>query len=187
MQRKYRRSLSAGSNASHSTPHRSSLSPYQNWQPITPVGPARTNSPSPPSRYHPYAHHPRTPPATPDRAKAQMSPQNLPPLDIPQCTPSARSPYSTHSHGTPSTPYSIPPSAGYASLKQLPDIHTVFSSPSPSPSSIHLPPLQNSWTRSPSEQSYSSPRSAPASPTPTTTTETRDEIKGRMSLDSLLI
>jgi len=153
------------------------LSPYQNWQHITPHAQTRTGSPSSPSRYHPYTHHPRTPPATPDRAKAHVTPHTLPPLNIPQRTPSARSQLS---------PYSVPSSAGYAGLKQLPDIHTIFTSPSPSPSNIHLPPLQHSWSCSLSEQSYSSPRSSPGSPGPTTVAG-REETKDRMSLDSLLM
>lgn len=181
MQRKYRRSLSAGSNASHSTPQRSSTSPYQSWQRITPHGPARNTSPS---RYHPYAHHPRTPPATPDRVKAQLSPQNLPPLHIPHYQPpSVRSPYSSH---TPS-PGSSNHTSEYVGTKLLPDIHTVFSSPSSVSNNLQLPPLQLGLTRSLSEPGYSSIRTTPASPTPTITEESRTEVQNRMKLDSLLI
>jgi hypothetical protein len=177
MQRKYRRSLSAGSNFSHSTPQRSSLSPYENWQRIGPQCGPRNPSPSP-ARYHPYAHHPRTPPATPDRMKSHLSPQCFPPLLIPRYSvPSTRSPYSAQ------PPYSAEPT--YGAPKQLPDIHTVFASPSPSPSSLQLPPLQqNTWQRSFSEPGYSSaPVSSPSSPTPS---DSREPVKNRMCLDSLL-
>ncbi len=175
MQRKYRRSLSAGSNISHSTPRRSSLSPYENWQRITPQGPTRNSSPTP-ARYYPYAHHPRTPPATPDRAKVHVSPQSLPPLLIPRYSgPSSRPPYSAEV------------SPGYGAPKQLPDIHTVFASCSPSPDNLQLPPLQQTWQRSLSEPGYSSdPVSAPASPTPTVANDTFEQVKNRMRLDSLL-
>ena len=172
MQRKYRRSLSAGSNLPHPAPRRSSISPYENWQRITPQG----NSSPTPARYHPYSHHPRTPPATPDRAKVHVSPQSLPPLLIPRYTaPSSRSPYSAEV------------SPGYGAAKQLPDIHTVFASPSPSPSNIQLPPLQQTWQRSLSEPGYFfAPVSAPSSPTPTITHDSNEQVKDRMRLDSLL-
>ena len=180
MQRKYRRSLSVGSSLPQSTPQRS---PYENWQRITPQGPTRNQSPTP-AHYHPYAHHLRTPPATPDRGKAHLLPQNLPPLLIPRYpASSSRSPYSAH---TPSASYSVEgsPSAGYAVAKQLPDIHTVFASPSPSPNNLQLPPLQH---RSLSEPSYfPAPGSEPASPNPTNINNTHDEVKNRMRLDSLL-
>ena len=136
MQRKYRRSLSAASNLSHTTPQRSSVSPYQKWQHITPQGPHRNSSPAP-ARYHPYVHHPRTPPATPDRVKAQPSPQSLPPLVIPtHRAPSSHSPFSAP---VLSSPRSV--GSDYSSSKLLPDIHTAFASPSQSPNNIQLPPI----------------------------------------------
>ena len=162
MQRKCRRSISAGSSLFHPTIRRSSVSHCENWQRITPQG----NS-SPPARYHPYSHHPRTPPATPDRAKVRVSPQSLPPLLIPlYSAPSSRSPYSAP--------------------KQLPDIHTAFASRSPSPNNLQLPPLQQTWQRSLSEPGYFfAPVSAPSSPT-TTTNDSNEQVKNRMRLDSLL-
>lgn len=165
MQRKYRRSLSAGSTLANAAPQRSSVSPYQNWQRITPQGPLR--NPSPTSRYHPYAHHPRTPPATPDRPKLNLSPQqSLPPLTIPRY----------------SSPY-----CGDLASKQLPDIHTVFASPSPSPNDLQLPPLQRSWTRSLSEPGCSSTFiPSPASPCSSVNDNLREPVKDRMRLDSLL-
>jgi len=175
MQRKYRRSLSVGTTLSVSTSQRTSMSPYQNWQRISPQGPHRNSSPSP-ARYHPYVHHPRTPPDTPDRVKPHVSPQSLPPLMIPRYnTSSVRSPYHPHSATSPPAEYSSP--------KQLPDIHTVFASPSPSPNNLQLPPLQT-WTRSMSDPGCcSAPVSAPPSPIP----EVRSEpVKDRMRLDSLL-
>jgi len=186
MQRKYRRSLSAGANASHSTPQRSSMSPYESWQRITPQGPARNSSPTP-TRYHPYAHQPRTPPATPDRPKGQPSPQSLPPLVIPHYTaPSTRSPYSATGPSTPSSTGSNP-SAEYGSQKLLPDIHTVFASSSPPSTNLQLPPLQLGWHRSLSEPGYpSSQVSAPASPTPTVHEDMNSQVQKRMRLDSLL-
>jgi Myb-like DNA-binding domain len=182
MQRKYRRSLSAQSALAHAaTPQR--YAQHENWQRITPQGPARNSSPGP-ARYHPYAHHPRTPPATPDRAKAHPSPQTLPPLLIPPYpAPSSRSPYSAQQ----ATSYSAEtsPSSSYGSHKLLPDIHTVFASPSPSPNNLQLPPLQR---RSLSEPGYSlsDPVSPLASPTPTVSHEVHDNVKSRMCLDSLL-
>ena len=172
MQRKYRRSLSAGSTLSHSTPRRSSVSHYENWQRITSQG----NSSPPGARYHPYSHPPRTPPATPDRAKVHVSPQSLPPLLIPRYSaPSSRSPYSAEV------------SPGYGAGKQLPDIHTVFASPSLSPNSLQLPPLQHTWKRSLSEPGYFfAPVSAPSSPTLTNSNDTNEQVKNRMRLDSLL-
>ena len=182
MQRKYRRSLSAGSGMSHLTPQCSSLSPYENWQRITPQGPPRNHSPTP-ARYHPYTHHPRTPPASPDRVKAHLSPQSLPQLLIPRYPgSSSRSPYSAQ---TPSASYSTDsgPSAGYGGAKQLPDIHTVFASPSPSPNSLQLPPLQHRCLSEP--RYFSSPVSEPSSPT-TMANDTSEQVKDRMRLDSLL-
>jgi hypothetical protein len=174
MQRKYRRSLSVGSNLSHPTPRRSSMSPYENWPQVTTQAPTRNSSP-PSSRYHPYSHHPRTPPATPDRAKVHVSPQSLPPLHIPRYSaPSSRSPYSAEV------------SPGYSAPKQLPDIHTAFASPNLSPNSLQLPPLQQTWQRSLSEPGYSAPISAPASPTPTIADDAHEQVKNRMRLDSLL-
>ena len=174
MQRKYRRSLSTGSNLSHATPRRSSM-PYENWQRIPTQGATRNTSPTP-SRYHPYSHPPRTPPATPDRAKVHVSLQSLPPLRIPRYSaPSSRSPYSAE----------VSPGCGAA--KQLPDIHTVFASPRPSPNDLQLPPLQQTWQRSLSEPGYSSASvSVPASPTPSIANDTREQVTNRMRLDSLL-
>lgn len=185
MQRKYRRSLSAGANASHSTPQRSSMSPYQSWQRITPQGPTRNSSPTP-ARYHPYAHHPRTPPATPDRPKGHPSPQTLPPLVIPHYhAPSNRSPHSAHGPSTPSSTGSNI-SGEHGEQKLLPDIHTVFALPSPS-TTVQLPPLQLGWPRSLSEPGYSSSQpSAPASPTPTVHDDIQTHVQKRMRLDSLL-
>jgi Myb-like DNA-binding domain len=177
MQRKYRRSLCASSNLSHSTPQR--LAPYENWERYVPQGSTRNPSPTP-ARYHPYGHKPRTPPATPDRGKTHLSPQSLPPLLIPRYSgPSSRSPYSAQappsSHSAESSPLS-----GYRATKQLPDIHTVFASPSPSPNNLQLPPLQR---RSLSEPGHSfASVSTPASPTPTIS----NEVKNRMCLDALL-
>src|ERR1700736_1368954 len=127
MQRKYRRSLSAsrGSSVPHSSSHRSSLSPYQSWQNLTPPGPTGNTSPPPQGRYHPYTHHPRTPPATPDRAKAHISPQSLPSLQIPNYPSSGRSPFSAPPLSNPTTTFS---GGEYGAPRQLPDIHTVFSS-----------------------------------------------------------
>jgi hypothetical protein len=179
MQRKYRRSLSAQSALAHATPRR--YSQDDNWQRITPQGPARNSSPGP-ARYHPYAQHPRTPPATPDRAKTHPSPQTLPPLLIPRHpTPSSRSPYSAQ-HASYSAETS--PST-YGTLKLLPDIHTVFSSASASPNNLQLPPLKH---RSLSEPGYAvySPVSAPASPTSTGSHEVQNHVKSRMCLDTLL-
>src|SRR5579859_2501912 len=185
MQRKYRRSLSAGANVSHSTPQRSSMSPYQSWQRITPQGSTRNSSPSP-ARYHPYAHHPRTPPATPDRPKGHHSPQTLPPLVIPHYhAPSNRSPHSAHGPSTPSSTGSNI-SGEHGEQKLLPDIHTVFALPSPS-TNVQLPPLQLGWRRSLSEPGYSSSQpSAPSSPTPTIYDDIQSHVQKRMRLDSLL-
>ena len=179
MQRKYRRSLSAQSTLAHATPRR--YSQHDNWQCSTPQGPARNSSPVR-ALYHPYAHHPRTPPATPDRAKTHPSPQTLPPLLIPHYpAQSSRSPYSVQH-----APYSAETSpSSYGSHKILPDIHTVFASPSPSPNNLQLPPLQH---RSLSEPTYagSDPVSVPASPAPTLSHEIQDHVKSRMCLDTLL-
>jgi len=174
MQRKYRRSLSVGSNLSHSAPRRSSLSPFQTWQRITPQGALRNPSP-PPARYHPYAHHPRTPPTTPDRPKTHVSPhQCLPPLTIPHYS----APYPTDKI----------PSAGHSAGKQLPDIHTVFASPSPSPNDLQLPPLQQSRTRSLSESGYCSAAvSSRSSPSPSVSEDLREQVRDKMRLESLLL
>jgi len=183
MQRKYRRSLSASQNLSHTTSQRSSMSPYQKWQHINPQGPHRSSSNPAPARYHPYVHHPRTPPATPDRVKPQMSPQSLPPLVIPtHRAPSAHSPFSAPNL---SSPRSI--GSDHPSNKLLPDIHTAFASPSLSPLNLQLPPIQPTWTRSFSEPGYTSSRpSPPASPTPSVTHDISEQVKNRMRLDALL-
>jgi hypothetical protein len=181
MQRKYRRSLSAGANVTLGS-NRSSASPYQRWQQINPRGQHRNSSPAP-ARYQPYAQHPRTPPATPERVTTQFSPQHLPPLVIPTYhTPSSHSPPSAH---TSLSPKSVA-SDLYAATKRLPDIHSVFaSSPSPAP---QLPPIQqHSWPRSFSEPGYSSVRtsSPPMSP-PSSTDYITEHVKNRMKLDALL-
>lgn len=176
MQRKYRRSLSAGSTLPHSTPQRSSLFPYENWQQINP-----TRNPSP-TRYHPYVHHPITPSASLDRAEVPHLPQSLPPFHIPSYSSPSRSPNTAQ---TPRAAYSAEnsPSAAYRAVKQLPDIHTLLASPSTSPNNLLLPPLQH---RRLSDPGYSS---APISDLESSLTDVNDsckEVKSRMQLASLL-
>ena len=180
MQRKYRRSLSTGSVLSQAPPRYSSLSTYENWQRYTSQAPVR--HPSPPStRYHPYGHQPRTPPATPDQEQSHLSPQHLPSLFIPGYSlSSSRSPPPAQTQASYSRESSI--SAGCSA--KLPDIHTVFSSPSPSPNNLQLPPLQPSWRRSLSEPRCSAAYASDlASPT---TNNHDDQVKNRMCLDTLL-
>jgi hypothetical protein len=183
MQRKYRRSLSSGSVLSQATTRYSSVSPYENWQRISSQGPTRNPSPTS-TRYQPYAHHPRTPPATPDQEKSHLSPQSLPSLFIPGYSlSSSRSPYSAQTQTSYSTESTI--SAGCSA--KLPDIHTVFSSPSPSPNNLQLPPLQPAWRRSLSDPGCSvASVSHTASPTPPIANDHGEQVKNRMCLDILL-
>jgi hypothetical protein len=183
MQRKYRRTLSAGSILSHSTPRYSSLTPYENWQRITSQAPACHPS-SPSTRYHPYGHHPRTPPATPDQEESHLSPQSLPSLFIPGYSlSSSRSPQSAQTQAS----YSRESPTSACGSAKLPDIHTVFASPSPSPNNLRLPPLQPLWRRSLSEPRCSTTSASdPTSPTSTITNDHVDQVKNRMCLDTLL-
>ena len=180
MQRKYRRSLSAGASVPQATTRRSSMSHYQSWRTAA-QGPLRNESSAPPF-YHPYA-DPRSRPATPDRAETHVGALGLPPLFAPHyAAPISRSPYSS-AHTLPHSSYGdSSPSTRYAPAK-LPDIYTLFAS-NPSPTNIKLPPLQRSWSRSLSEPGISTTAiSARSSPTPPLDGHM---VKDRMKLDALL-